>query len=104
MGKFTKGDYIEHYKGGEYRFLADVLPAYERIGDILPERVVNAKHTETGDIVTIGVYVNGFISNTSDSLVVYQDADGSFWARPSDMFYGFVELNENERVQRFKKA
>ena len=48
-------------------------------------------------------YVLGFAKHTetNEELVIYSDSKGKAWARPKEMFMGFVELNENCCVQRF---
>lgn len=43
-------------------------------------------------------------SETREEMVVYRSvADGTVWVRTSEMFYGYVSINEHECVFRFKK-
>jgi hypothetical protein len=61
-----------------------VLGVYEHYKGGIYHFVGTAQHTETGEI-----------------LVIYIDSQGKTWVRPSEMFYGWVEV-DGEYVQRFK--
>ena len=49
-----------------------------------------------------GVYtITGMATHTEDEegLVIYKDAKGRFWARPVDMFFGYLD----DGTKRFTK-
>ena len=50
-------------------------------------------------------YVSDFAKHTEDGieLVIYSDKQKRVWARPKDMFFGNVTLNDGSKVQRFKR-
>lgn len=50
-------------------------------------------------------YVFDFAKHTEDEieLVIYSDEQKRVWARPKDMFFGYVTLDDGREVQRFKR-
>ena len=42
-------------------------------------------------------------TETGERLAIYRDTKGNVWARPLEMFHGYVEV-EGYRVKRFRRV
>lgn len=84
----------KHYKGGIYEYIGQT-EALE-ITEALDSAFKAARHTETGEEITIGI-INyktrtKYIANKEyGPLVIYMDKRCVIWARPADMFHGHLE-------------
>ncbi|MEC0764975.1 DUF1653 domain-containing protein [Bacillus haynesii] len=59
----------------------------------------NFKHYKGGIYKVIGEVIH---TETEEVLVVYDDMDGTVWARPKEMFFGNVNV-EGKEIKRFTK-
>lgn len=93
-----RGNVYRHYKGGLYTYIGMALPISG-----LPEGF-KATHSETGEEVNIGRWsLNTFITALDHPVVLYKcTKDGKLWARPVDMFFGWVMEDGYPSIQRFK--
>jgi hypothetical protein len=57
------------------------------------------KHYKGGIYYFVGTATH---TETGEKLCIYIDSQGKTWVRPSDMFNGHVEINENQLVRRFE--
>ena len=48
------------------------------------------------------VLYEGVHTETEEDMVVYTDLKDNIWIRPSEMFYGDVELEDGKTVKRFE--
>lgn len=51
---------------------------------------------------TYEVICEGVHTETEEDMVVYTDIKDRIWIRPSEMFYGDVELEDGKIVKRFE--
>lgn len=93
-----KGNVYRHYKGGLYTYVGIALPISG-----LPKGF-EATHSETGDTVNIGQSsLNAYVAKLDHPVVLYKcTKDGKLWARPVDMFFGWVMEDGHPSIQRFK--
>lgn len=89
--------FYRHYKGNDYYSLGVVSQgvSVEKAKGYIP-----ATHTETGQVINVFLYDNGFHVSVEEKLVFYIDAHGNYWLRPKDMFFGNVEI-DGKIVRRF---
>jgi hypothetical protein len=101
-----KGNVYRNYKGGLYTYIGIGTPQAENHekGALIAHELT-AKHTETEEIVKVSraLYTRGYIVDVDHPVVLYKcHKDGQLWARPVDMFFGWVLEGGYPTTQRFK--
>jgi hypothetical protein len=107
--KVKNNTHFKHYKGGDYDFIAVVLPFSEKPFKVMPEQKVF--HTELGEWVTLynlplpgGNSVS--FSDYDEYFVLYQSHEDlnaeSLYLRPLEMFFDSKESIATGMVKRFK--
>jgi hypothetical protein len=89
--------YFRHYKGGEY-YLLDITRS--GVNKKRAKKYLIATHTETNEEMKVYMYDGAFHVESSDTFVLYIDANGRYWLRPLGMFFEMVEVDGKE-VPRF---
>jgi len=96
-----KGNVYRHYKGGLYTYVGVATPAVS----IPPyTEILVATHTETLKSVQIERWsIDSYVTPLDHPVVLYKcTKDGKLWARPVDMFFGWVMEDGQPSIQRFK--
>lgn len=84
---FKYSDLVELKENAKINQQAIELGEYEHYKGNTYYVITEAQHTETNEWV-----------------VVYKDAYGKVWVRPSEMFKGRVQLETGEMVNRFRRV
>lgn len=85
----------KHYKGSIYEYIGDTKTGIKQIPTSdrsKREYQIHARYTEEPEqLIIIFMIGDSLLSHWPEPLAIYADAEGTVWARPSDMFHGYLE-------------
>lgn len=90
-----------HYKGGIYYTLG-ITRKIEGAYYINNVKFIQAFNTETEELVKVYMSNERFnvVSQNNARHMLYIDAEGNYWLRPVEMFFGKIDVN-GKMVERF---